>query len=200
MKRGCIDKLQNLYFANALINEKGSEWDYIKNRLNNILNVLGKYCNNEALNDDEIIEKKSLGFLDSVKNNDIINANNILLDMEIFIKKQSNRYILNETFKFFRFFISLALIITSLIILLSSEINIYQWLLNLFLLGISIGFATLISYSSIQLPLFLVSFLETINVYLSDNLPLLFSQVLITIISLLSFLLNRKFMAPKFST
>ncbi|AFZ70157.1 hypothetical protein Calag_0383 [Caldisphaera lagunensis DSM 15908] len=197
MKKYCIDMLQYLYFANALVNEKSEEWDYIKKKLNNTINVFEKYCNNDALNDHEILEKKSLDFLESVKNDNILNANNNLTDIENLIRNQSKKYVINETFKLFRLFISLTLIITSLIILLSSAINIYQWLLNLFLLGISIGLAALVSYSMIQLPLFFVSLLETINIYLSDNLPLLFSQILITIISLLGIFLNRKINSSK---
>lgn len=191
LTKECADKLQNLYFSNALIYEKTDEWEYLKAKLNDAIRLSEKYCYNEVL-DDNVIDDLSKNLLQSIKNNDLFNTNKYILDIINFLQKKSRKYIINTSFKILRLTISLSLILSSLIILLFSTINIYQWLINLLLLGASVASAALISYGVTQNLLLLISLFQSVNVYFFNNILLFVSQITITIISLFNLILNRK--------
>lgn len=196
LAKECVDKLQNLYFSNALIYEKKGEWEYLKAKLNDAIRLSEKYCYNEVLN-DSTIENLSKNLLQSIKNDDLLNANRYLFDIINFLKNKSKKYVINASFKISRLAISISLIVSSLIIMLFSTINIYQWLVNLLILGASMASAALISYEVTQNFLLLITLFQSINIYFFNNAILFISQITITLVSIFNLILNKKIKANK---
>jgi len=187
----CIDVLQYLYFSVNLLNEKGVEWEDIKDEVKNIVRELEKYCKSGVVDNNKVSEM-SKAFYDYVKEGRITSAANAIIDFKNVIEKGARPYLFSKIFLLARLLLSISLLIISLILILSPT-SIYQWLINLAVLSLSMA-SLILSLYSYAVPLILIaSIIEVVNATMLKSYILLLGLGIIVASAIINITLGRLF-------
>ncbi|MCE4608192.1 MAG: hypothetical protein F7B61_04455 [Caldisphaeraceae archaeon] len=187
----CIDVLQYLYFSINLLDEKGGEWEDVKGEARNIVRELEKYCRGGVIDSNKVSEMSKV-FYDYVKEGRIASAMDAIMDFKKVIEKGARPYLISKIFLLARLLLSISLLVISLILMLS-PISIYQWLINLAVLSLSMA-SLILSLYSYAVPLILIaSAIETANVTVSKSYILLLGLGIIVASATINITLGRLF-------
>jgi hypothetical protein len=185
----CIDITQNLYFATAVLNNKGEEWNLAKNELKKVIDISEQYCRNNVI-DVNFMLQTSNDILISIKSDDINKTMDCISKIKNYLKANSKLYSINKNLMLSRLLLSISLLLISFIILVFASINIYQWITNLIVMSVSMASAMLSYYTYSNAILIIASIIENLNIYTINNIELFAGQTLITIFSIINLFLN----------